>query len=101
MVGIFFFSFFLSTEGFFDNYGLNDCSESASLSVCKRKKEGAAKATSRPTNYPEEERKHKWADLRLRCCSANGDGDLGARETGAAATLEDPHMRACVSLQNL
>lgn len=33
-----FFPLFLSTEGFFDNYGLNDCSESASLSVCKKRK---------------------------------------------------------------
>lgn len=37
VMGGIFFSFFLSTGGF-DNYGLNDCSESASLNVCKKRK---------------------------------------------------------------
>lgn len=33
-----FFLLFFKYRGGFDNYGLNDCSESASLSVCKKRK---------------------------------------------------------------
>lgn len=38
VMGGIFFSFFSKYRGGFDNYGLNDCSESASLSVCKKRK---------------------------------------------------------------